>query len=427
MMSRSFPSGSPRRSLATITAMLLVAAMSAPAFAGEAEAGGEAEAPAHPHLELGDTAGDATWPLQMFLPDPVVERLKELSERGYNRYMNRKQRGEMPVLVWTPPEAQRIRAVLIISILAHSIAFGEHEATREVAERHGMGIIYLRSGVNRELIQGILHGIAERTGIEEYRHAPWITWGMSANGRFPTYMTWAHPERSVASIVWHGEVPPWGGDYPPDWAEFGHSHLHVNLNGQDEWAGTWHRHVRPGLLNYRIQKGWLPHQVVAPGIGHGDHPEGTLGQRRGWIAERTEDDPVRRMSRFEGFDYMALFIDRALSLRLPEEGYPTEGPLELRQVDPEQGYLIHPRAVEQLLGQPWRPLRLRDGADEYQIDPERRGDAQQERERITEPLIQPARDVDPEKRKHMFWVADRDLAEAWWKLHAIDDQPFPLD
>ena len=396
-----------------------------PAIAGQ-DASAEDSGGAHAHIDLGDVSGDETWPLQMHLSDPVVEKLKEISERSYERYKNRKADGQMAVLVWTPPEAERIRGVLIITILAHSIYFGEHEATREVAKRHEMGIIYLRSGVDRKLIPGILEQIADRTGIDEYRHAPWITWGMSANGRFPTYMSWAHPERSIASIVWHGEVPPWGGDYPPEWARFGHRHLHVNLNGQSEWARTWHRHVRPGLLNYRKHKGWLPHQVVAPGIGHGDHPGGSLGQQRGYTVEKTEDDPVRRMSRMAGFDYMAMFVDKALELRLPEESYPTDGPLELQQVDAEQGYLIHPRAVEELIDEPWRPLEWDEQRDEYIIDPDESGDAEVDRDPLDKPLIQPAGAVEPENRKHMFWVADRELAEAWWKLHAIDDQPFPL-
>ena len=430
-MSEAVPTRSmPLASLppALLLAALLHLSLAVPATVADAvdrEAGDSGAA--HPHIEIGDERGDETWPLQMHLDEAVEAKLETLSERAHNRYRNRKQRREMAVLAWTPPDTERIRGVLIIAMLAHSIAFGEHEAMRKVAKRHELGIIYLRSGMRRELIPGILEQIAGRTGIAEYRHAPWVTWGMSANGRFPTYMTWAHPDRSIASIVWHGDVPPWGGDYPPDWARFDHTHLHVNLNGQSEWDRTWHRHVRPGLLNYRVHKGWLPHQVVAPGTGHGDHPEGSLGQRHGYTVERTEDDPVRRMSRYEGFDYMALFIDKAVSLRLPDAGYPTEEPLELQQVDEERGYLIHPRAIEHLLDEPWRPLQKSEDGKTWIIDPQQRGDAEVEREEIEAPLIQPAGEVEPDQRKHRFWVADRELAEAWWHLHAIDDQPFPLD
>ncbi|MCC5830969.1 MAG: hypothetical protein JJU36_16105 [Phycisphaeraceae bacterium] len=387
----------------------------------------EAEAPSHPHIDKGDVEGNQVWPLQLHLPGKVADELRQINERGYNRYQAQRQRGQMAILNWTPAEAQRIRAVLIIPVLAHSLAFGEHAETRRIAEERGMGIVYLRHGIDRLLIQGILDEIADRTGIVEYRHAPWITWGMSANGRFPTNMTWQAPERSIASIVWHGEVPPWGGQYPPDWASFGHTHLHLNVNGIDEWAGTWHRHVRPVILNYQMRKDWLTNMVVAPGIGHGDHPEGTLGTRRGWTAEVTEEDPVRRMSRVQGFDYAAMFVDRALALRLPEEGYPTNGPLELRQVRAEDGYLIHPRALEVLLGEPWRPLQLDEEGKAYQVDPQRTADARQERGQVDQPLVRPARELDPEQRKHWLWVPDRAMAEAWWKIHAIKDQPFPLN
>jgi hypothetical protein len=39
------------------------------------------------------------------------------------------------------------------------------------------------------------------------------------------------------------------------------------------------------------------------------------------------------------------------------------------------------------------------------------------------PLVRRAADVSPQDRKKMFWVADREQAEAWFKLHAIYGQP----
>jgi hypothetical protein len=64
---------------------------------------------------------------------------------------------------------------------------------------------------------------------------------------------------------------------------------------------------------------------------------------------------------------MAMFCDRALALRLPEEGLPTDGPLKLRAVDPSKGMLIDPFAVEEMFGQ--GHYRLLKEGDEYRVNP----------------------------------------------------------
>ena len=405
---------------ATIAVLVALGALSAHAQGDAAQTPAQAPPPPppHPHLELGDARGSWNWPLQMHLTEAAEKKLQQINERAYNRYVNQRDRGErMTVLVWTPPEARRIRAMLVIPELAHSMSFGAHRSLREVATRHEMGVIYLRTVTHVDLLPLILDDIAQPTGIAEYRHAPWVIWGMSAAGRVPAIFTWTHPERTVASISWHAEVPPWTADdrYPPEWARPAQTHLHVNVNGQTEWGQTWYRHVRPGLLNYRRHKDWLPHQMVAYGVDHGDHrPPGNKS-----------DEGIERVTRQRAFNYVALFVDKALTLRLPEEDYPTDGPLPLRKVDESSGWLIHPRAIEQLLGEPWRPLQFDQEAGIYRMDPTGRSGSQVERQPLTEPLLRPAADLDAGQRKQWFWVADRELAEAWFDLHAVRGQAFP--
>jgi hypothetical protein len=41
-------------------------------------------------------------------------------------------------------------------------------------------------------------------------------------------------------------------------------------------------------------------------------------------------------------------------------------------------------------------------------------------------LIKKAAEVPEADRKKMFWVPDRDVAEAWFKLHAIQGQAFDV-
>lgn len=271
------------------------------------------------------------WPLGLHLPKGPAPKPDKSGKIGAQ------------VLVWAPPEARRLRALLIIPNNSDSKHFGEHARTREVAAKREMGVVYLRNGDVPD-VQDVLDAVAEKTGIVEFKHAPWIVYGKSSRGMFPITMEWKHPKRTIAGISFHAETPTW----PPGAgaALNNETILHVNANGEMEWGGTWFVHARPSLLNYRAQKDWLPHLVVSWGVGHGDYPDETSGR----------DNPAPRMTRVQVWDYLALYIDKAIGLRVPQDKYPTEGPVELKQVDEAGGYLIDAYAVEALFGKPRNPL-----------------------------------------------------------------------
>ena len=270
------------------------------------------------------------------------------------------------VLVWAPKGAKRIRAMLLIPNNSDSKIFGEHAALREVAARREMGIVYLRTfqtGIEHRKdppaeparIQNVLDLVAGTTGIAEFRHAPWITFGKSSRGEFPFRMAWLFPKRTIASVTYHGETPTWP---MLPWAKpQNETILQVNANGETEWGGTWFNHVRPSLLNYRARTAWLPHQVVAKGVGHGDYPDTHGG--KGW----GKPVPAGVMSVLRIWDYLSLFIDKALALRVPTDKYATDGSVQLKQVDPAGGYLIDPFAVEEFYRVPHLPLQ--EGPDGY--------------------------------------------------------------
>jgi hypothetical protein len=361
---------------------------------------------------------------------PVGMKLPESSTTGW-RPAKRRFAHRAEVLVWAPPKARRIRAVLLIPNNTDSKHFGEHAALREVASRHELGVIYLRRFDGKVIersdpptqanqLQATLDAVAARTGIVEFRHAPWITFGKSSRGRFPFRTAWQFPERVIASISYHGETPTWP---IAGWARLkDETILHVNVNGQVEWMGTWYRHVRPCLLNYRARRAWLPHQVVVHRVGHGNYAD--VHGSPGW----GKPVPPGAISCLRIWDYLALFVDEAVQLRVPREVYPTAGPVQLKQVDADSGYLIHPRAVEELLGARWRPIRNADGA--YQIvnhikEPHEVYDENPGKV-ASKLLVRKATDVSEAERKKMFWVADRELALAWLKLHNVQKLPVQL-
>jgi len=273
------------------------------------------------------------------------------------------------ILAWVPPKAERIRAVLLIRQNTDSKHFGEHTALRRVAAKHEMAVVYLRYYPHLTLAKNpkdrvffqILDSVAKETGTAEFRHAPWITFGKSSVGKFPFYLAWAHPDRTIASISYHAETPTWP---PESWARVtDETILHVSLNGETEWGGTWNRHVRPSLLNYRAKSGWLPHLAVAHDVGHGNYLDVNGGP--GWGKRFPGKVTCIRV-----WDYLSLYVDKALTLRLPEgkeNRYPTKGPIELRQVDASTGYLIRPYAVEDMFKLP--RMLMTKSKDGYVVDP----------------------------------------------------------
>lgn len=261
------------------------------------------------------------------------------------------------ILVWVPEGAKRIRGAFLIPNNSDSKEVSQHSPIRAVLAKHEIGIVFMRqydTGIEHvagpgtpQRMQALMDWLARQTGIAEFRHAPWIVVGKSSRGEFPYRACWQFPDRVIASITYHGETPPW--PLRPFAKLDGQSILHVNANGETEWGGTWYNHVRPALLNYRAQTGWLPHQIVARGVGHGDYADASGSA--GWGKKFPG-----KIHCLDTWDYLALFLDKALGLRLPKDQYPTDGPLKLKQVDPSTGYLIDPFAVEAMFEVPRLPL-----------------------------------------------------------------------
>jgi hypothetical protein len=355
------------------------------------------------------------WPVGLRLPEELTVGWKR-RERMFNS-------PEAHVLVWTP--TRQLRAVLLIPNNTDSKIVGEHDAVREVARRQQIGVVYLRhfdgSVVERsdpptdaeKTFAAVLDLIATKTGVAEYRHAPWITFGKSSRGRFPFRTTWWFPKRVIASISYHGETPTWPME---NWSRIeDESVLHLAINGQNEWSGTWYRHVRPCMLNYHVNTSWLTHQVVVYNVGHGDYVD--MHGSQGW----GRPVPQHQISCRRVWDYIACYIDKAMELRVPRDFFPTDRPTLLKQVRRDSGYLIHPRATEELLGMKWHAFRFRDGAYQTVPWPDENHPVLDPNPGRIEPglLIRRAADIPQQERKKMFCVADLEQAQAWLALHDV--------
>ncbi len=295
---------------------------------------------------------DAIWPWELKMPADIQAEI------------DAEKKPRVPILVWVPPGSEQVRAMLLIVDNSDSKEFGQSPAVRAVAAKHDMAVVYFRWGVESHMdrVQDIFDGIAEQTGMPGFKNAPWITFGKSSRGKFPYYMAWQFPDRTIATISYHAETPSWP---MADWSNIeDQSILHVSANGEVEWGGTFAIHVRPSLLNYRLHSNVLPHQIVARGVGHGDYVDASGSP--GWGKSTGLETSVQDVWR-----YLALFIDKAISLRLPEDADSTDGPAKLRQVDPDKGYLIEPFALEDTLRR--SRLDLVKSEDGYTVNPGEEG------------------------------------------------------
>lgn len=268
------------------------------------------------------------------------------------------------ILVWFPNEQKKFRAVMLVPNNTDLKPMAEWGKLREVMTKHEVAIVYERNydvlfefaepgeAPNTSRPQGLMTFLAEELKAPAFTHAPWILTGKSSRGKFPFRHAWLWPERVIATMVYHGETPTW-----PiiNWAKpQNETILHLNVNGESEWGGTWYNHVRPSLLNYRANTAWLPHIAVAKGVGHGDYAN---GHRGGGIPPAVPG----KTDNAQVWDYISLFFDKALTLRLPKDKYPTDGPLTLNKVDESKGWVLDCFAVEETFDVPHLPLKEKDG------------------------------------------------------------------
>lgn len=418
---RTASAGLPRPAATWLSIVLGALLLGLPA-AGPAHASppGSDPAPATQPVSPASLAEEPDWPIGLRLPD---ELLATWEPRDRDRAARQQ---AAHILVWTPPGAADIRAVLLVPNNSDCKILIQHKRLRDVATRQRIAIVYLRE-FGRAVLEwaeppekaeasftALLALVADAAGRPEIRQAPWITLGKSSRGRFPFRAAWWFPDRVIASISYHGETPTWP---MPAWTRMtDQSILHLNIQGLSEWDGTWYRHVRPALLNYHRNTNWLCHQLVLYSVDHGNYSDshGTAG----W----GHKVPPTHISCRQVWDYVALFIDRAMDLRVPKDANAADGPVKLLPVDRSSGFLIHPRAPEELLGLKWFAFRQSEAGGYSPIPwPDEKTpvyDPEQGTISFAQ-LVRPAAGLPAEQQRDYLWVPDRVMLEAWLDLHNL--------
>lgn len=373
------------------------------------------------------------WPIGSLVPEEIYEATR-------NKKKNRKRKtGKAEVLIWIPEDLAVVKSILFIAPNTDSKHVGEHDAVRAVARKHGMAVVYPRIALHWILAEGkggvtedFLAFCGRLSGHPELAHVPWVVFGKSSMGRHPIYHAWAFPERTIACITYHGETPTWP---LPEWATAKEPEKetipYLSINGHHEWMGTWYRHVRPMHLNYRALSHWLPHPVVLRNVGHGNYAD-----KHGTDAFGKPVAPGV-ISCLRVWDYIALYLDKVLALRVPAEADPRAGAVELRDIPPASGIYLHPRAVEAVAGYKARPIRI-DGKEVQTPYTPGAGelytiiDHVKEAHEVYAPattaaakavLFLQGTDASAEARRARLWIADQELLDAWMAIH----EPHPED
>ncbi len=334
----------------TVLSLLLLVSISSSAPAQDKKK--ETKPPPPPPMSVEEALNtwpvDRGWTYAPGVPDSMMDVVKEPRMRRNKKTKKRELQFSHPVLVWVPEDTEKIRGMIMIVANTDSKEFGMSKPVRDVCRKHDFAVVYMRFALQNDLndTQPLLNYLAEKLEIEEFEHAPWFSFGKSSMGKHAFYPWWHTPSRVIGSISYHAETPTWPME---DWSKLkDESILHVSANGETEWGGTYFKHVRPALLNYRNHTNVLGHLIVGKDIGHGNYPD--VGGSKGW--GKKHPGQIRCV---DTWSYLALFIDKAVELRVPE-GYPTDKPFELKQVDPSQGVLLHPHAIEDRFQSERHPL-----------------------------------------------------------------------
>lgn len=245
------------------------------------------------------------------------------------------QAGSRRAYLWIPPECRQVRGVIVALSNMLERRWLEDPVIRHTATSESLGILWIGPALRNEVpsitanfdkgeedkLQQIFNDLAEVSGYSELRDVPIISMGHSANGQFAWKVPSWDPGRTIAAIP--VKTIPF-----PDSLGFSGVPLCYMVGQTTEWPqyrvpdpatkpgdrDFYWPVVRDGAIHLRSRdRSNLIAVVTEPGGGHFDWSE--------------------KQARF-----LALYIRKACQYRLPDPS-PRNGPVPLKHIDPESGWL----------------------------------------------------------------------------------------
>jgi pimeloyl-ACP methyl ester carboxylesterase len=226
--------------------------------------------------------------------------------------------GDRTVYLWVPPDAERIRGVLVAGTTLAERMCVQDPVVRQACTDEKLAIIYYKTGLSTLDAQDVLDALAKTSGYRELSIAPLFFMGHSAGGPKAKAQALAFADRCFGLMLYRGGVP--GGDKPlppgipclmmvGQFDEFGGV-----MRDEDGREGPWDRPFEAIMEYRRGDSANLASIVVEPGAGH-----------FGWSARNAE--------------YFALFLRKAAQARIPEWAMHGHAPVVCKPIDPQTGWL----------------------------------------------------------------------------------------
>lgn len=246
-----------------------------------------------------------------------------------SHYHFRAANGIQMLSMWTPPHARPIRGVFI-SGNPGGIGGDNRRLTRDAgfqafAARHDFALMGLHSfpgGMvyeeGAQIVLNVMNDFAAMGYHPEIANLPFITFGNSNGGITSYAMVCSVPERAICFTMNVG--PRFNPPVPSDAA--------IKVPGTMV-VGPNDPFFRTGVEDTR--------QLI--------HAARARGARWAWVAEQGKGHEVGRI-----FDFNAKFYENCIRMRLPDldepGGNPLEGPVRLREVALESGWLVDDESWE---------------------------------------------------------------------------------
>jgi hypothetical protein len=261
---------------------------------------------------------------QPLLPEDVISYsgLRPASEpctapdgRKYQSYDYKE--GNKSVRLTMPEGLKVVRGILVVGPFSggdtrefyREVWYGEFMHLHDFAF---LGAVSFNSHVESvKVMQNALKRFAADSKHPELVHAPYVSTGFSAGGGFASRLLVEEPGKVIASVIVASRLNLTG--ITPTAAHLGTPACIINgeLEHDKGEAGGMAAVVEPVLAEYR-PKGALWGWMAVPGIGH----------------DR------------DGQEVLAMpMLDAAVRLRYPAEGDVRKGPVKLKPIDPDSGWL----------------------------------------------------------------------------------------
>jgi hypothetical protein len=245
---------------------------------------------------------------------------------------------EITAYLWLPPEADRVRGVLVGGLTLMEPEFAKDPIIRQACAAEKLAIVYFSPSLDAvfdykqknsgELLQKALDDLAEASGYREIAVAPLFPFGHSVSTLFASHVACWNPSRCFGVLLFKGGISLPASDpnasligvpilaVKGQFEEFGPGPSGVLRDFEDREA-SW-KGMRDRLLELRAKDSrHLVSLIVEGGASH-----------FAW------SEPVAR--------YVALFIRKAAQRRIPDWPVDSKTPPKLNEIDLAAGALSTP-------------------------------------------------------------------------------------